>query len=124
MSFAGQWEALGSELPAGWSRADLRFELRDPARAAEAAALLAPAQPYRSSPTMFQLASAHDGSAPSPDNLTRLLRRHADAGADRQGDHPGRSRDPVARRIVATGDRGAAVRLERSAWRNRAALDG
>ena len=79
MSFAGQWKALGSELPAGWSRADLRFELRDPARAAEAAALLAPAQPYRSSPTMFQLASANDGSAPSPDNLTRLLRRLDDA---------------------------------------------
>ena len=47
MSLAGQWEALGSELPEGWGRAELHLELRDPARATEAAALVGPAQILR-----------------------------------------------------------------------------
>ena len=75
MSLAGQWESLGSELPADWGHAELRLELRAADRAAEAAALLAPAQPYRSSPTVLRFAAARDGSAPSPDSVARLLRR-------------------------------------------------
>jgi hypothetical protein len=75
MSLAGQWNDLGSELPAGWSRAELRLELRDAARASDAATLAGPAQPYRASATVFVFASARDGSAPSPDLITRILRR-------------------------------------------------
>ena len=79
MSLAGQWETLGSELPDGWGRAELRLELRDAARAAEAAALVGPAQPYRTSATVLRFASARDGSAPSPDSVARLLKRLDDA---------------------------------------------
>ena len=79
MSLAGQWKTLGSELPAGWNRAELRLEVRTPEQAAEAAALLGPAQPYRSSPTVLRVTAARDGSALSPDLLTRLLRRLDDA---------------------------------------------
>lgn len=75
MSLAGQWETLGSELPAGWGRAELRLELGDADRAAEAAALVGPAQPFRASATVLRFASARDGSALSPDNVVRLLRR-------------------------------------------------
>jgi hypothetical protein len=75
MSLAGQWETLGSELPDGWGRAELRLELRDADRAAEAAALVGPAQPYRATPTVLQFASSRDGSASSPDSVARLLRR-------------------------------------------------
>jgi hypothetical protein len=79
MSLAGQWQTLGSELPADWNRAELRLELRAPERAPEAGALLGPAQPYRPSASVLRFASARDGSAPSPDNVTRLLRRLDDA---------------------------------------------
>jgi hypothetical protein len=75
MSLAGQWKALGSELPAGWSRADLRLELRDAASANEAASLLGPAQPFKAEPTVLRFAAAHDGSTVSPDAVTRLLAR-------------------------------------------------
>src|SRR5262249_33756779 len=75
MSLAGQWQALGSELPAGWSQAELRLEVGTPEQAAEAAALLGPAQPYRPSPTVLRFAAASDGTTVSADLLTRLLRR-------------------------------------------------
>ena len=75
MSVAQQWNAIGSNLPEGWARASLRLELRDRDAADEAAALLGPASPYRTAPTVLQFAVALDGSAPSPDNIVRLLRR-------------------------------------------------
>jgi hypothetical protein len=75
MSLAGQWSTLGSELPAGWARAELRLELRDRETAGRAASLLGPAQPFRAEPTVLRLTSARDSSAVSPDNLNRLLRR-------------------------------------------------
>jgi hypothetical protein len=79
MSLAGQWSALGSELPAGWSRVDLRLELRDRDAASRAASLLGPAQPFRAEPAVLRLTVARDGTAVSPDNLRRLLRRVDDA---------------------------------------------
>ena len=79
MSLAGQWKGLGSELPAGWSRAEIRLEVRDPDTAARAASLLGPAQPYRPEPAVLRFASARDGSATGPDGVTRLLRRLDDA---------------------------------------------
>jgi hypothetical protein len=74
MSLAGQWSALGSELPAGWASVELRLELRDRDSATRAAALLGPAQPFRSEVTTLRFTSSRDGSAVSPDNLSRLLR--------------------------------------------------
>ena len=75
MSLAGQWSTLGSELPAGWARAELRLDLRDRESAARAASLLGPAQPFRAEPTVLRLTASRDGTAVSPDNLRRLLRR-------------------------------------------------
>ena len=75
MSLAGQWSTLGSELPVGWNRAELRLELRDREPASRAASLLGPAQPFRAEPAVLRLTVTRDGTAVSPDNLTRLLRR-------------------------------------------------
>lgn len=74
MSLAQQWNAIGSELPEGWSRAQLRVELKDRETADRAAAMLGPASPYRAAPTVLLVGVARDGSATSPDNLARLLR--------------------------------------------------
>ena len=75
MSLAGQWSALGSELPTGWARAELRLELRDREAASQAASLLGPAQPFRAEVTALRFSVSRDGTAVSPDNLRRLLRR-------------------------------------------------
>jgi len=75
VSVAEQWEAIGSNLPDGWARAQLRLELRDRDAADDAAALLGPAGPYRAAPTVLLFTVARDGTAPSPDNVARLLRR-------------------------------------------------
>jgi hypothetical protein len=77
VSLAQQWNAIGSELPEGWSRAQLRLELRDREAADAAAAMLGPAGPYRAAPTVVTFAVARDGSAPSPDAIVRLLRNVA-----------------------------------------------
>lgn len=79
MSLAGQWKALGSELPEGWSRADLRLELRDAETASRAASLLGPAQPFRVEPTVLRFGTARDGTAVGSDAVTRLLARLDDA---------------------------------------------
>lgn len=75
MSVAQQWNAIGSNLPEGWARASLRLELRDRDAADDAAAMLGPASPYRSAPTVLLFSVARDGTAPSPDSIVRLLRR-------------------------------------------------
>jgi hypothetical protein len=74
VSLAGDWQRLQPSLPEGWTRAELGLEARDAATTERAAKLLAPAQPFRASPTMLRFASALDGTAISPDALTRLLR--------------------------------------------------
>jgi hypothetical protein len=53
----------------------LRLELADRATAERAAALLGPAQPYRLEPNVLRFSVARDGSAPSPEQTTSLLRR-------------------------------------------------
>jgi hypothetical protein len=75
VSVADQWKAIGSELPSGWTQARLRLALKDRATADRAAAMLGPAGAYRAAPTVLLFAVARDGSATSPDNLTRLLRK-------------------------------------------------
>ena len=74
MSVADQWNAIGSELPDTWSRAQLRLELKDREAADRAAAMLGPLGPYRAAPTALAFTVARDGSAASPDSLVRLLR--------------------------------------------------
>ena len=75
MSLVGQWRTLQEELPEGWIQVALRLELRADEAPARAAALLGPAQPYRTGPNVLQFTSARNGSAPSPDGITRLLKR-------------------------------------------------
>lgn len=75
MSVAEQWKVIGSELPNGWTRARLRLALKDRATADRAAAMLGPAGAYRAAPTVLLFTVARDGSATSPDNLARLLRK-------------------------------------------------
>ncbi len=80
MSLVGQWRALENGLPEGWRTAGLRLELNDLETADRAAALLAPAQPFRAEPDTLRFDSARDGSATGPDGVTRLLARLDDAG--------------------------------------------
>jgi len=75
MSVAEQWKAIGSELPSGWTQAQLRLALKDRATTDRAAAMLGPAGAYRAAPTVLLVSVARDGSATSPDNLARLLRK-------------------------------------------------
>jgi hypothetical protein len=99
MSLAGQWNSLGSELPAGWSTVEIRLELRDREVAATAASLLGPAQPYRPEPTVLRFSSARDGSATGPDGVLRLLRRLDDAR--------------IGGTLTLVGSQRAAARIER-----------
>jgi hypothetical protein len=79
VSLVGQWRALQAELPDGWTTAGLRLELKDRDTAEQAAALLGPAGPYRSEPTVLRLSVALDGSATAPTGINRLLARVDDA---------------------------------------------
>lgn len=79
MSLAGDWLNLQSALPEGWERAEVRLTTADSAAAGRAVSLLSPAQPFRASPTVIRFDVALDGSALSPDLVTRLLRRVDDA---------------------------------------------
>jgi hypothetical protein len=74
VSVAEQWNAIGSKLPEGWARAQLRLELADHEAADRAAALLGPVGPYRAAPTVLLFGVARDGSSASPESLARLLR--------------------------------------------------
>jgi hypothetical protein len=75
VSLVDQWRALDPKLPDGWAQAEVRLELADRTAADRAAALLGPAQPYRAEPGVLRFSVARDGSAPSPDQVVRLLRR-------------------------------------------------
>jgi hypothetical protein len=70
-----QWKTLGSELPDGWSSAELELRLEQRSEAELASRLLGPAQPYRPEPGVLRFRVARDGTAPSPDGIQRLLRR-------------------------------------------------
>jgi len=75
VTVAEQWNTVGSNLADGWARATLRLELADRHTADDAAAMLGPAGPYRAAPTVLLFTVARDGSATSPENIVRLLRR-------------------------------------------------
>jgi hypothetical protein len=74
VSLAGDWTKLQAKLPEGWSRAELRLTT-SAAAGSRAASLLGPAQPFRAAPEVLRFSSALDGTAQSPDSVTRLLRR-------------------------------------------------
>jgi hypothetical protein len=79
VSLVGEWRALQAGLPNGWVQASLQLEVRDPEALARVAALLGPAAPYRSAPTILRFDTARNGTAQGPDAITRLLRRVDDA---------------------------------------------
>jgi hypothetical protein len=70
-----QWKTLGSELPEGWSSAELELRLEQRSEAELTSRLLGAAQPYRPEPGTLRFRVARDGTAPSPDGIQRLLRR-------------------------------------------------
>jgi hypothetical protein len=75
VTLVGQWRVIQAELPDGWSSAQLRLTVADDAAASRAAALLGPAQPFRSQRNVLRFASALGGQAPGPDGIARLLAR-------------------------------------------------
>jgi len=75
VSLAGQWRTIQSELPAGWADARLRLTMRDPHHADRAAALLAPAQPYRIEPRELRFSASTNGASAGPEAVRRLLAR-------------------------------------------------
>jgi hypothetical protein len=70
-----EWRSIEHGLPEGWGDARLRLTVSDAAHCDRAAALLGPAQPYRSAPRVLRFLSARDGTAPGPDGIRRLLGR-------------------------------------------------
>ena len=75
MSLVGQWNEIERGLPQGWGDARLRLTLDDAGKCNRAAALMGPAQPYRSAPQQLRFFASRRGAAPGPDGLRRLLRR-------------------------------------------------
>ena len=98
MSLVGQWRELEIALPDGWVSVSAQLEILDPGVAAQAAALLGPAGPYRAGTTL-RFSSARDGSAQGPDGIARLLRRLDDAG--------------IGGTLTALGSEKAVARVER-----------
>jgi hypothetical protein len=75
VSLVGQWNEIEAGLPQGWGDARLRLTVDDAARCDDAAALLGPAQPYRSAQRQLRFFASRRGDAPGPDGLRRLLQR-------------------------------------------------
>jgi hypothetical protein len=72
MALVDQWKVIQSNLPEGWSGAQLRLTIEDePGRAA---AMLAPAGAGRHG-NVITFSVARGGTGSSPDLVTRLLRR-------------------------------------------------
>lgn len=95
MTVAQQWHAIGSELPSGWTQAQLRLALKDRATADRAAAMLGPAGAYRAAPTVLLFTVARDGSASSPDNLARLLRKVPNGQLSLSGSKAAQTETPI-----------------------------
>ena len=94
MSLVGWWKEFQEELPAGWERAELRVQFGSPETCDRAAALLAPAQPFRIDPMVLRFAASQNGTGPGPDAVTRLLDRLDQSrirGHDQAGRNDGRA---------------------------------
>ncbi len=70
-----QWRELAGGLSPEWSRAQLRLTLEDVGHAPRALALLGPAQPVRSEPSVLRFATARRGETVGPEAVARLLGR-------------------------------------------------
>jgi hypothetical protein len=79
VSLVDDWRRVQEGLPAGWASVSVVLEVGAD-DADRAAALLGPAQPYRSKPGALRFHAAHDGSGPSPAAVERLLARVDEAG--------------------------------------------
>jgi hypothetical protein len=75
VSLVGQWNEIERGLPQGWGDARLRLTVDDAVKCNRAAALMGPAQPYRSAPQQLRFFASRRGGAPSPDGLRRLLKQ-------------------------------------------------
>src|SRR5205814_9499168 len=81
VSLVDQWQAVERSLPEGWGNARLRLTAAEEGRCERAAVLLAPATPGRHR-RVISFFAARRGAGPSPELVTRLLRR-----LDREGIH-------------------------------------
>jgi hypothetical protein len=88
----------------------LRLALKDRATADRAAAMLGPAGAYRAAPTVLLFDVARDGTATSPDNLTRLLRNVPNGALSLSGSQAGQQEAPTREttRLTASWDRAIA----------------
>jgi hypothetical protein len=75
VSLVGQWSEIERSLSPGWGDARLRLVVSDPSKCDRAAALLGPAQPYRSEPRVLRFFTSRSGGAPGPDGIRRLLQK-------------------------------------------------
>jgi hypothetical protein len=75
VSLVGQWSEIERGLSPGWGDARLRLTVSDPNRCDRAAALLGPAQPYRSEPRVLRFFTSRRGDAQGPDGIRRLLQK-------------------------------------------------
>jgi hypothetical protein len=75
VSLVGWWQELREELPEGWEQAEIRLQFGSPETTDRAAALLAPAGPFRVEPMVLRFSASQNGNGPGPDAVTRLLKR-------------------------------------------------
>jgi hypothetical protein len=74
VSLVDQWQAIESDLPDGWGNARLRLTVDEEEDFARSTALLGPATPGRHG-RVISFFAARRGAGPSPELVTRLLRR-------------------------------------------------
>jgi hypothetical protein len=74
VALVDQWRAIQRDLPDGWGNARLRLTAAEEGQCERAAALLGPATPGRHG-RVISFFAARRGAGPSPDLVTRLLRR-------------------------------------------------
>jgi hypothetical protein len=79
VSLVDQWQAIERGLPEGWGDARLRLSVAEEGACERAAVLLGPATPGRHR-QVISFFAARRGAGPSPDLVSRLLRR-----LDREG---------------------------------------
>ena len=101
VGLVGYWRELQAELPENWEQAGLRLQFGSEETADRAAALLAPAQPYRAEPKVLRFSAARNGTAAGPDAVERLLSRLDD--------------QKIRGTIELVGSQTAAPRIERHA---------
>ena len=75
MSLVGWWKEFQEGLPEGGNEPSSACSSAAPRRCDRAAALLAPAQPFRVDPMALRFAASQNGTGPGPDAVTRLLER-------------------------------------------------